>query len=203
MGLTLMPMIPLHTFCKQHQLPKSSVHSYLTKTMGFNLSQGMSAAAQEAALVRFMTQRSNPLPDTQVLGGDCPRQTTLPVVGGQVDLGQFTRSDSTGGLSNGADFFAGLDRFLTGIEQGMDRLEQAKESELNHTRQLKYQGLQRLHGFERRAATFGLKVELLDQLQALEERELGYIASDVQQLGESPGGATPGDRSNPGSGSSS
>lgn len=45
-------MTSLHGFCKQHNLAKSTVHSFLTSE-GFDLSEGMSPEAIAAAKIEF------------------------------------------------------------------------------------------------------------------------------------------------------
>lgn len=46
----------LHTFCKQHNLPKSSVHNFLTKERNFDVSEGLSDEAIEAIRAKFGSQ---------------------------------------------------------------------------------------------------------------------------------------------------
>ena len=52
----------LHSFCKQHDLPKTSVKRFLNDE-GFDTSNGLSQEAIAAALVEFKPQGSAPNPD--------------------------------------------------------------------------------------------------------------------------------------------
>ncbi|HEY9887643.1 MAG TPA: hypothetical protein V6D02_04530 [Candidatus Obscuribacterales bacterium] len=78
-------MTSLHSFCKTHQLAKSTVHSFLTSE-GFDLSQGMTPAAIAAAKIEFNIQPEQPQPPQQ--------QPTTYRAGGLVPVeeGTFTRT---------------------------------------------------------------------------------------------------------------
>lgn len=55
-------MKTLHAFCKEHNLPKTSVRRFL-RSRGFNTADGLTEEAQQAALMEFKPEVLVPKPD--------------------------------------------------------------------------------------------------------------------------------------------
>lgn len=79
-------MKTLHAFCKEHNLPKTSVRRYLL-SRGFNTADGLTDQAQESALKEFKPEAlQKPTTD-----GDRPSESRVPdevVPGGALDYYQ-------------------------------------------------------------------------------------------------------------------
>lgn len=181
-----MPLVSLSSFCRQHSLPKTSVHTYLTKTLKFNVSQGLSIQAQEAAIAKFSNRASAPSGETQVSLGQIPGNSALPALEGTVSLDQFRSAPLANGIANPGDFIEKMTQFLDQIEQGFDLAELAQESELSEARQQKQAGLKRLNAFRLRAAQYSLKTDLLSQLQGVETGELQGLAAELAAMSTPP-----------------
>lgn len=180
-----MPLISLHSFCKAHGFPKSSVHTYLSKDCGFNLSSGLTLQAQELAMERFGRRVKAALPPTDVFAGEEGAQQSLDLPPSSVELGQFRRPSTVNPLENPNEFIDGLNQFLDRIEEGMTAAELSQENKLQETRKLAQQGQQRLNQFRLRASEFRMKSFVLDSLQEKENNSLSDLADEASAMGKS------------------
>lgn len=76
-------MTSLHGFCKTHNLPKSTVHSFLTSE-GFDLSQGMTDEAIAAAKIEFNIKPEQSQQPPQNQSQTMRAGGLVPVAGGTV-----------------------------------------------------------------------------------------------------------------------
>lgn len=179
-----MPLISLHAFCKAHGFPKSSVHTYLTKTCGFNLSSGLTMQAQELAMERFGSKTEEKPAPTDVSTGATEDQQFLGLPPNFVDLGQFRQQSSINPHSDPQAFLNGLNLFLDRIEEGMTAAELSQENKLNETRQIAQQGQKRLNEFRLRASEYRVKSFVLDSLQTQENSTLSGLAQEASDMGK-------------------
>lgn len=83
-------MKSLHSFCKEHALPKTSVKRFLNDE-GFDTSQGLSTEAIAAALVEFKPKGSAANPDVMPPGYADPFSGVAP--GAMVPTGGYQPTD--------------------------------------------------------------------------------------------------------------
>ena len=183
-----MPMMSLHGFCQIHGLPKSSVHTYLTKKLNFDLSRGMSMQAQEVALAEFTTARTEASPSPEVSGGGGASRVSLPSSVSSVDLSQFRGDQQSSALSQPDTFFNNLCAFLGEVEAGMEVAEECQMIELTDARALRRRGTARLAAFRRRASEHRLRTEMIGLLQDQEFEDLQSISEEIEGMGKPMGG---------------
>ena len=177
-----MPLCSLSSFCKERGFPKTSVHTYLTQTLKFNISQGLSIQAQEAAIAKFSKRGETPASEVHVSGGAPLLNPSLPIAGGSVRLDQFRSGPLQTGFSNGGDFVDRMNEFLDQIEEGFDVAVQVQTAELQDARQQRRQVSKRLGQFRTKASEFSVKSSILSDLQGAASGELQEIAAELMSI---------------------
>lgn len=175
-----MSTVSLHSFTKQHNIPKSSAYDRC-KALGISTSHGLDDAAQQTLLREFGKEVP---PQTTVEPGNHSCSLTLQVGTTAANLEQFRTDRIRQQLANPREFMAGLTGFLDQIEAGMDTAEQQQEAELAQLRLLKRQSQRRIHAFRRRADEYRIKTDVLTHIQNAELDELAALADEVNALGK-------------------
>ncbi|HEY9881483.1 MAG TPA: hypothetical protein V6D29_23720 [Leptolyngbyaceae cyanobacterium] len=172
--------ISLHAFAKQHDLPKSSVHSR-AQSLGIDTSNGLNYEAQTLLLREFGKEAA---PQTKVEQGNHRNALTLTVGSDTASLEQFRTDRIRQALANPREFMSGLTGFLDQLEEGMEQAEAQQEQELLQVRQLKRQSQKRIEQFRRRADEYRIKTDVLASIQNAELDDLTALAQEVNALGK-------------------
>lgn len=179
-----MPLISLHSFCKAHGFPKSSVHSYLTKTCKFDVSKGLTMQAQEVALEKFAKKVKVDVVPPDVLTGNSAEKSSLGPLPNTVDLSQFRSSQKGGQLTGVNASIQAAFSFMDYVEAGMEIHEGQEENRLLDTSGLGAQLSARLGKFQQRKATYEMRTYVLDLLQKGEEKKIEDLVGELTKSGE-------------------
>jgi hypothetical protein len=183
-------VISLSQFCKEHDLPKGSVHRYLTQQLGYDLALGMSDDAQAAALDRF-DRRATVSASVSVEPGNHFTVLDSPNLRGQFSLEQFRDSAAVAfedPLAVAQQFTAVADTLIgamgADIRQREERLKQARQAQTaiaDKTQELRLE--QRL---------YRERAWMLDSAQTESTQALQSSLNQLQSLGKSPGSSQDG-----------
>lgn len=173
--------ISLHSFCKTHNLPKTTVYRR-AKALGLETAQGLDQTAQATLLQEFGKSNS---PQVTVEEGNHRNPMALQVGCDRTSLEQFRTERIRLALTNPHEFVSGLTGFLDQLEAGMDQAEAQQEEELQTIRQLKRQSLQRLEQFRRRADEYRIRTDILASIQNADLDDLQDLTQEVNALGKS------------------
>ncbi|HEY9879437.1 MAG TPA: hypothetical protein V6D29_13355 [Leptolyngbyaceae cyanobacterium] len=172
--------VSLSSFCKQHDIPKSSAYDR-ARSLGINTSNGLNYEAQTLLLQEFNKQT---IPQVRVEQGNHQKALTLQVGKASTTLEQFRTDRTRLVLTNPREFMSGLTGFLDQLEEGMEQAESQQEQELLQVRQLKRQSQKRIEQFRRRADEYRLKTDILASIQNAELDDLTALAAEVNALGK-------------------
>ena len=114
-------MQSLHSFCTQHEIPKTTVKRWLNDN-GFDTSQGMTSEAVTAAKAHFRIEDPQPEPaitPTVIEVGNHRGQLALPNAPASIDLGQY-RGENAALTSFEAE---DIERFLISCDGFLDAVE--------------------------------------------------------------------------------
>lgn len=175
--------VSLSSFCKQHDIPKSSAYDR-ARSLGINTSNGLNYEAQTLLLQEFGKRAA---PKVKVQQGSHQHALTLHIGQAATSLEQFRTDRTRLALTNPREFMTGLTGFLDQIEQGMDQAETQQEQELLQVRQLKRQSQKRIEQFRRRADEYRIKTDVLAHIQNAELDDLQDLAAEVNELGKPDG----------------
>ncbi|HEY9876866.1 MAG TPA: hypothetical protein V6D29_00360 [Leptolyngbyaceae cyanobacterium] len=172
--------VSLSSFCKQHDIPKSSAYDR-AKSLGIDTSNGLDYSAQTLLLKEFGKEAA---PQTTVEQGNHRNALTLTVGSEAASLEQFRTDRVRQALANPREFMSGLTGFLDQLEEGMEQAEAQQEQELLQVRQLKRQSQKRIEQFRRRADEYRLKTDILANIQNAELDDLTALTQEVNALGK-------------------
>lgn len=172
--------ISLHSFSKQHNLPKSSVYDR-AKSLGIKTSNGLTEEDQTTLLRKFGKQTT---PQVTIDEGSHRNTMTLQVGCDRSSLEPFRTDRTRQALANPREFMTGLTSFLDQLEEGMVQAEAEQELELQTIRHLKRKGQKRLEQFRRRADEYRIKTDLLACIQNAELDDLQALTQEANTLGK-------------------
>jgi len=181
----------LHSFCKEHGLAKSTVHSHLT-ALGHDLSNGLTEAAVADARSRFVTAATAPTAQAvaaQVVvetGNHCSQLAT-PQQAGAFSLESF-RDEGITALTF-ADPGAVADEFLAVADQllaGMDADVKARQQRLDATKAAQAKVSSKAQELSLEARLYRLQSGQLDTAQTSETKALQDAVGALQSLGKPP-----------------
>lgn len=188
-------MQSLHSFCTQHDIPKTTVKRWLNDN-GYDTSQGMSPDAVAAAKAHFRIEDLQTEPTEGITGGvsvvvgnHCTAVEPPSYQGLTVDLGQFRDSESL----VIADPLAVAHQFLSAADQIQDALAAdiaAREARLQQTRKAQQQIEAKAQQLALEQRLYRLQTAQLDQAQTEETQALSQHLEALQALGK-PAAASP------------
>ncbi len=173
-------MTSLHSFCKDHNLAKSTVHRWLTAE-GFTTADGLSPDAIAAALAHFCPE-PEPQEEPQVTE---PVVTVLGTVEATLEAPTFNSSVALARLRGGDGAIAAYADPMAAINQALQLFDAAesamaqdlaqRQSLLSQTQAAARQIAQRAAALQQRETEYRIKSELLGVIQAQEQATLGEL----------------------------
>ena len=196
--------VSLHSFCKDHDLAKTTVRRWLNE-QGFSTADGLSAEAVEAAQAQFC-----PVPAPTEPEPEPPAEPEAPAAGGMtvftgnhlttlaapgfdgltVDLGQFR--DSTALVI--ADPLAAAEQFLAAANMIQGALADdiaEREQRLARTKQAQAQVTARAQELALEQRLYRLQAAQLDSTTTDETKALADALAQLQSLGKPAADAAP------------
>lgn len=181
-------IVSLSKFCKDHSIPKSSVHARC-KELNIDTSEGLDDAAQqilanEFNLVSEASMQDVVVPRIEVEQGNHRASIELHTPE-QFSLEKFRTERTRQAIANPAEFMAGIDAVVEGLTAAMEQAELAQESELAQTRRIKAAANRRLGDLKARAQEHRLTTDFVALMQNNELEEVGTVADEIQDMGKS------------------
>jgi hypothetical protein len=179
--------VSLHSFCKDRNLAKSTVHRWL-KDSGFETTLGLSEEAQEAALAHFCPE-PEPQGEPEIFE---PEVTILGTVEATLEAPTFNSSVALARLRGGDGAIAAYADPMAAITQALQLFDAAesamaqdlaqRQSLLHQTQAAARQIAQRAAALQQRETEYRIKSELLGVIQAQEQANLGEFLAQAQAL---------------------
>jgi hypothetical protein len=180
-------MTSLHSFCKDHNLAKSTVHRWLTAE-GYTTSEGLTPDAQAAILAQFC-----PEPEAQeepqatesvvtVLGTVTPT-LEAPTFNSSVALARLRGGD--GSIAAYADPMAAINQALEifdAAEAAMAQDLAARQALLQQTQNAARQMAAKAAQLQAQQAEYKIKSDVMALLQGQEQAALGELLGKAQAL---------------------
>jgi hypothetical protein len=173
-------MTSLHSFCKDHNLAKSTVHRWL-KDNGFDTTEGLTPAAIAAITDHFCPE---PEPQEEPQATE-PEVTVLGTVEATLEAPTFNSSVALARLRGGDGAIAAYADPMAAINQALQLFDAAesamaqdlaqRQSLLSQTQAAARQIAQRAAALQQRETEYRIKSELLGVIQAQEQANLGEL----------------------------
>lgn len=181
-------MQSLHSFCTQHDIPKTTVKRWLNDN-GFDTSQGMTPEAITAAKAHFRLADPQPTPTaitpTVIEVGNHRGQLALPNAPTNIDLGQY-RGDAPLTSFEPED----VDRFLASCDGFLDAVEADYQHQQTIT-QRKAAAAQQVRAKVEQVQQASLIYKLRSEQLALHNAALDQaLQRDMSALGKGQGQGT-------------
>jgi multidrug efflux pump subunit AcrA (membrane-fusion protein) len=180
-------MTSLHSFCKDHNLAKSTVHRWLTAE-GYTTSEGLSPDAQAAILAHFAPEpeaQEEPQATEPVVTvlGTVEATLEAPTFSSSVALARLRGGD--GAIAAYADPMAAIDQALQLFDAAESAMAQdlaARQALLQQTQAASRQMAQRAAALQAQQTEYRIKSELLGVIQSQEQANLGELLGKAQAL---------------------
>lgn len=175
--------ISLTRFCKDRDLPKTSVYRRCQE-LKIDITNGLDEATIARLDQEFAAQVAAKALRPEVLPGNHASAITLKTEVQATSLEQFRTDRIRQYLSNPQEMMEGIDLVLDSIEEGMEAAELQQEQELQQLRQVKRKAQKRLEQFRRRTDEYRLKTDILASIQNSELDEIEDLQEEVNSLGK-------------------
>ncbi len=173
-------MTSLHSFCKDHNLAKSTVHRWLTAE-GYTTADGLSPDAIAAALAHF---RPEPEPQEEPQATE-PVVTVLGTVEATLEAPRFNSSVALARLRGGDGAIAAYADPMAAINQALQLFDAAesamaqdlaqRQSLLSQTQAAARQMAAKAAQLQAQQAEYKIKSDLMAMLQSQETATLGEL----------------------------
>ncbi len=179
-------MTSLHSFCKDHNLAKSTVHRWLTAE-GYTTADGLSPDAIAAALAHFCPAPEPQATEPEVLE---PEITVLGTVTPTLEAPTFNSSVALARLRGGDGAIAAYADPMAAINQALQLFDAAesamaqdlaqRQSLLSQTQAAARQMAQRAAALQAQQAEYKIKSDVMAMLQSQETANLGELLGKAQ-----------------------
>ena len=176
--------ISLTQFCKDRDLPKTSVYRRCQE-LKIDVTNGLDEAAIARLEQEFAQTQAARALKPEVLPGNHAKAIALRTNVQSASLEEFRTDRIRQYLSNPQEMMEGIDLVLDSIEEGMEAAELQQEQELQQLRQVKRKAQKRLEQFRRRTDEYRLKTDILASIQNSELDEIEDLQAEVNSLGKS------------------